>query len=212
MTIFSIGNHIWKGGGKMTIKETLEGLERIEVKYPFEEKLTLEDTKCLWGAKRIIRTLEKADKELGEKKDERTTIPYLHGRRYKTNPEMKFNKGYNQMHDIARPILAKALLELKGLRTKILEMSYEAIADGKRIEELEKKLELEYGEVLKVELRKKMISQKLQSLKEKLTVENLERIVFSRINLEYGGKGMATNITKALIEELTGGGRCKQKI
>ena len=50
-------------------KETIRGLERIEVKYPFEEKLNMEDAKCLWEAKRIIRTLEKAGEELGERKD-----------------------------------------------------------------------------------------------------------------------------------------------
>ena len=81
-----------------------------------------------------LKALESAEKVLGEKRKvdivaEEGTGAY---------DRAILNNGFNIMHDIAKPIIAQRDLRLKELNTKILEMGYEAIADGKRIAELEK--------------------------------------------------------------------------
>lgn len=87
----------------MTIKDTIEGLERIENKYPFEKKLTLEDAKCIWEARKIIRAQEQVEGMLPEKKPE--GIEHTEWG----------NMGFNQAISIATPILAKKILKIQEL-------------------------------------------------------------------------------------------------
>ena len=118
-------------------KETIEGLEKLQSQYKLSKKSTLDYNdidKALSTAIQALKALESAEKVLGEKRKvdivaEEGTGAY---------DRAILNNGFNIMHDIAKPIIAQRDLRLKELNTKILEMGYEAIADGKRIAELEK--------------------------------------------------------------------------
>ncbi len=276
------------------IKETIEILndEETILKYihikaqgNFEVEISPKFTNALSHAIEICQGVESAGKELPEKKEALRT-DYLNG--YRNGKR----KGFNKMHDIATPILAKAKIKLteservtndffeqveickedlkqaklrieeeKKIRIKYQDIVYKIcllfdtrynktlvgeVADKVklRIEELEKQVDLLEEEdcishcqevaILKRELQsakdkikelekykstctyslmdnynqcqsRRVIGElksELQSLKEKLTVENLKKIAYSRINLEYGGKEMAYNIAQALIKEL----------
>ena len=81
-----------------------------------------------------LKALESAEKVLGEKRKvdivaEEGTGAY---------DRAILNNGFNIMHDIVKPLITQRNLRIEELNTKILEMGYEAIADGKRIAELEK--------------------------------------------------------------------------
>ena len=77
-----------------------------------------------------LKALDQAEKVLPEK----TT-----GHRYDNGSNSAgYCNGRNQTIEDFKPIIAHKDLRIEELNTKILEMGYEAIADGKRIAELEK--------------------------------------------------------------------------
>jgi len=117
-------------------KQTIELLEEIQeaLDCGFLRLPTQLQYGVISTAIQALKALESAEKVLGEKRKvdivaEEGTGAY---------DRAILNNGFNIMHDIAKPIIAQRDLRLKELNTKILEMGYEAIADGKRIAELEK--------------------------------------------------------------------------
>ena len=105
------------------------GREKLSLKKEYKTELN-----ALSTAIQALKALESAEKVLGEKRKvdivaEEGTGAY---------DRAILNNGFNIMHDIAKPIIAQRDLRIEELNTKILEMGYEAIADGKRIAELEK--------------------------------------------------------------------------
>ena len=98
------------------------------------------------------------------------------------NKQLAFDRGWLCFKKEITPIIEKKNIKIAELQEKILEMSYEAIAGGKKIEGLEEKLkeaqerikELEKDILVKLKILKSSndgtlyFQQQLQSLKDKL--------------------------------------------
>ena len=232
------------------IKKTLEGLKRIVEELSILRGVYSNDQLALLQSIKWGEALDQARKELGEKK----TIGKIEGALQFTYSE---DIGYNEMHDIARPILAKAKLRIALIEqanraaNKIIEeeinLKTEALlkidelsnsAQFRRVEEQQKKIEeLEKSkeEILKAKMIIKGILENrelaLQSIKEKLTKDNIEGTVHEIYKGDYSvddyeiqgddgvylptehermlitdySVGLVEAICEALIKYLTGG-------
>ena len=98
----------------MDIKETIEGLERVkrDIKVVWLGRDGLvEELEALSHATQILKAYDQAEGELGEKQD----IDYEDSSLISGDATINYDLGYNEMHDIATPILVKAKLRIEGL-------------------------------------------------------------------------------------------------
>ena len=185
------------------MKELIERLNKIEkdcIRRGADWKGDyLPELKVIPKIREILQAFKSAEEELPERKKTKdcedcdgyhTMIE--HGCSCNENGK---NKGFNQAIDVAIPILTKAKL---------------------RIEELEAIVMRRGSQVLEFQRIAKDLNKKLQSLKNKLTVENITEILSRALcwknkfvgNSEIGTpKEIINRVAQALIKELTGGGR-----
>ena len=182
--------------------------------------------KALSKAIQALKALAQAEKVLGEKK------VFTEGC---FEPDINYQgncTGFDQLHDIAKPIIAQRDLRIEELNTKILEMEYEAITDGKRIERWEeeaRRIRLgmcdDYGDdpigvidTFKKELqslskenevlREQNLDavkdyKELQSLKSKLSRENLENVIDTEgLGIHFEEMGNSIGVYQALRKQL----------
>ena len=161
------------------IKETIEVLESIKIyfiKKGGDWKGDYPQLDAISHAIEILQTVESAGENLGKQ----ITVN-LDDKRIKS---ATYQNGYNRMHDIAIPILAKKILECEELRnvaksaSAISEKQLYALGEkDKRIEDL-LILQEKFGEYHKEKL------EELQSLKDKLTVENVRNVIVNHCGVE----------------------------
>jgi len=198
------------------LKETIEGLKRIKIgcfKNSMVTGVSVESKQInipltIYHAIQLIESLDKAGEELGEIGE-----CNRHESAADTPREMcsycSHLKVIKEAIDIAKPLLAKALLKMENFR-EARDLYFTELQSAKlRIEELEK-IQEDYFE----------LAQCFAEYKEKLTVENVEEIV-SKILWDDIAIGLMADkahlnkyqmmysdvmvIAKTLIKDLTGG-------